>query len=126
MFFGLPDERQGRRHLSDRGAIGGRLDADGHRLAGERAGILDDELVGQTVLAESFGDTPQRAFVGHHERDHDGRWVPGGFGSRVGGLGDLRPMGEVAADNGVEDLGRSGAGLARRACAFTVDACPRR
>jgi hypothetical protein len=91
-------------------------------LARKGTSVFDDQLVGQAVLAESFGDTPQRAFVGHHERDHDGRWVPGGFGSRVGCLGDLRPMGEIAADDGVQDLGRGGVGLARRAFALTVNA----
>ena len=75
------------------------------------------------MLAEGFGETPQRAFVGYHERDHDGRRVPGGFGGRVGCLGDLRPMGEIAADDGVENLERGGVGRSRRAFALTVDAC---
>ncbi len=40
----------------------------------------------------------------------------------MGGLGNLRPMGEVAADDGVENLAGGGVGLSRRAFAFTVDA----
>lgn len=74
------------------------------------------------MLAESLGDAPQRAFIGHHKRDHDGRRVAGGFGGRMGRLGNLRPMGEVAADDGVENLAGGGVGLSRRAFAFTVDA----
>lgn len=43
----LLHEGQRTGYLSDRGAIGRRADADGHRLAGEWASILDDELVRQ-------------------------------------------------------------------------------
>lgn len=105
--FGLPHERQRAHHLSNRCTVFGWSHADGHSLARELANVFDDELVGQAVLAKRLGDTPQRSLIGNHQCDHDGRWVARGFRSRVSCLGDLRPIGEIAADNGVEDLRRA-------------------
>lgn len=93
---GLLHERQRTGHLSDRGAIGGGTDADGHCLAGERAGVLDDELVRQGCCAERFSDTAKRLLVGNRERDDD-RWrVAGCLAGGVSCLGDLRTMREVS------------------------------
>lgn len=94
----LLHEGQRTGHLSDRGAIGRWTDADGHRLARERAGVLDDELVRQRRGAERFGDTQERLLVGNRERYDDRRRVAGRFAGGMGCLGDLRTMWEVSPD----------------------------
>jgi hypothetical protein len=71
------------------------VDADGHRLAGELAGVFDDELVRQRRDAESLGDTPERRLVGHGECHDDRRRMARGFRGRVGDLSDLRTVWEV-------------------------------
>jgi hypothetical protein len=97
-------------------------DAEGHRLARVGTVFLDDQRVREIALTERLGELPQRGFVGHRERDDDRRRVAGRLGRGVGGLGDLRTLGEVCPDDRVENLGRRGAGRSRRAFAFTVDA----
>ena len=118
-------ERQVRDRLSDRGAVGRRLDADRHRLAREGPGVLENELVGERVLAQRFREASQRLFVGNDEGYDDGRRVSRRLGRGVGRLGNLHPMGEIASHDGVEDL----QGACRRirrlrgnAFALTVDA----
>lgn len=94
----LLHEGQRTRHLSDRVAIGGGADADGHRLTGERSRILDDEFVRQGGATERFSDATKRGLVGNRERDDDRRRVTRGFRRRVGCLGDLRTVWEVSPD----------------------------
>jgi len=122
---GLLHEGQRTGYLSDRCAIGRRVDADRHRLAGEWAGVFDDERVRQRGGAERIGDAPERSLVRHCERDDNRRRMAGSFASGVSRLGDLRTMWEVSPDQRVENLagGGGGVGLSRRACAITVDAC---
>lgn len=81
--------------LSDRGAIGGRADAEGHRLTSKLAVFLDDELVRQGVASERFSNASERRLVGHRERDDDRRRIARSFGGSMCYLGDLRTVREV-------------------------------
>jgi hypothetical protein len=109
-------------HLSDRRAIGGWFGAERHRLTGVWPRVLDDKRVRQAARGERIGTTTQRSFVGDYQRDNDRRWMAGSFASRVGCLGDLRTVREIASDENVDDFGGDCAGRSQRACAFTLDA----
>jgi hypothetical protein len=98
MSYLLFGERQGARDLSNRRAIGGWADADGHGLTSELASILDDELVRQGLLTERFGNAHERSLIGHCKRDDDRRRVARGFARGMGYLGDLRTVGEISPD----------------------------
>lgn len=99
------------------------MEAEGCGLPSIGPRILDDQCVRQSCRSESFGKAPKRLLVRHRERNDD-RWrVPGGLTCCVSCLSDLYAVGEVGADQRIEDLGGSnGVGRSRRACALTLDA----
>lgn len=102
----LFDERQPGRCLSNRAAVICRRNADRHGLVCPRPLVLDDELVGQAVFAQSFGDLTERALRRDRQSNHDGS-----FGERsacrftcgVGGLSDLNSSREVVSHDDVVD-----------------------
>jgi hypothetical protein len=97
----LADERQRAEHLSRRGAVLNRRDADRRGLARVWPGILDDELVRERVLAERGGDRSQLRLVVDAEHDHYGWPVARAFGGCVAGLSCEDTSGEVRAHDDV-------------------------
>lgn len=119
-------ERQPRGRLSDRATVVCRRDADSHGLVCPRALVLDDELVGQALLAQSFRDLAESVLRRDRESHHDGA-----FGERsacrftcgVGGLCNLNAVRQVRSHDDVvhqrcrsllDGGGRSGGDVDRR------------
>jgi len=110
----LLHERDAREHLPDRIAISSGFEADGHGLSV----ALGDEHVGKPCLGEHVTELEQVRLVARSQSyGNSAGWVDRpavALANRVNRLGNLRPMGEVAADDDVVDqvlIGVAFAGL---------------
>lgn len=119
----LLHEGDARKHLPDRGAISSGFEADGHRLPvalsdehvrklGPRKEVPKLEQVRLIARSKSNGNRAGRV-------DHPAV----AFTNRVNRLGNLRPVGEVAADDDVVD--QVGVGVALAGQPGVNGSCPR-
>ena len=102
----LPHQRKAGQNLSDRITVGGGTEADGHELASERPVSLDDLVVWDVGVVQELGEGQEMVLVPSVERDGDASWLRARVGTLSGGvdyLRDLRPMGEIGADDDVVD-----------------------
>ena len=103
------NQRQCTHRLPDRGAIFDGGEPDRGRLVRELALVLDDERVGQALLAECLGDAAKRLLVRHGENHNDGAdGYSDGFARGVGDVCGLEAPREVVTNDDVLDLRRRG------------------